>query len=91
MKPEIDIEKIAHLARLTLTSDEATRFKRDLETVIELAEGLSKLPEIPEAAELGGAFREDAPGECLSRDELLSNAHETSDGCFSVPQAVQGA
>lgn len=89
MRPEIDIEKIARLARLELTGDEAESFKKELEAVIGLAEKLSELPDLPETKKGKSALREDIPGNCLSREELLSNAPEASENAFAVPRAVR--
>ncbi len=90
MRPEIDIERIARLARFNLTTLEATQLKSELEAVIELAEKLSELPELKSRDERAGVLREDIPEKCLSVEELLSNAPKTSQSCFVAPRTVQG-
>ena len=89
MKPEISIEKIAKLSRLTLDEGESERLYKDLLAMIDFA---GKLPDAgPYDGEAqDSVFREDIPKSCLSREELLSNAPDRTEEFFRVPRTVKG-
>lgn len=92
-KAEVDIDRIAELSRLTLTDDEKTRFRKDLEDIIGFADVLSELDtgDIDASAHITGSvnvFRDDKVTNGNKRNEMLANA-PTSDGVyFSVPKVV---
>ena len=89
MQPEIDIKKLAKLAKLSLDDAECEGLLGDLKAMMALAE---KLPEPPLTVSHGrvNVLREDIPGSCLTNDELLANAPDRLSDCFRVPRTVGG-
>ena len=89
MKPEISIEKIAKLSRLTLDESESERLYKDLLAMIDF---VGKLPDTGPSGseEQASVFREDITKSCLPREELLSNAPDRTEEFFRVPRTVKG-
>lgn len=87
---EIDIEKIAKLAKLRLTDEEAEKAK----TMLSLAENNFNLLPNPAQCEISSIskdiafFREDVISDSLERDILLQNAPQTQDNAFVVPRII---
>ncbi|KAA3635408.1 MAG: Asp-tRNA(Asn)/Glu-tRNA(Gln) amidotransferase subunit GatC [Armatimonadetes bacterium] len=93
MPVEIDIAKVANLARIALTEEELTRYGSQLEDILVHAERVQGLP--TEGVEptshplpLVNGFRPDETDECLDRDSFLSQAPDSSDGQFRVPRIL---
>lgn len=93
MPVDIDIAKVAHLARLALTEEELTEYGAQLEVILGHAERVQALP--TEGVEptshplpMVNAFRPDEVGECLDRDVVLSEAPDAADGQFRVPRIL---
>lgn len=86
----IDIKHIAKLAHLRIDDDKSAEFESEMAEIIAIFE---RLPEIdnelilePENAMM---LRKDiAETDKFTRDELLANAPEIQNGCFSVPKTV---
>jgi aspartyl-tRNA(Asn)/glutamyl-tRNA(Gln) amidotransferase subunit C len=92
---EIDVQKVAALARLTLEPAEAERFRPQLARVLEFIAQLDELDTraveptshvVPVATPL----RSDTTREGLDRDEVLAQAPQTMEGAFVVPKFVEG-
>lgn len=92
-KTQIEIEKIARLAKLSLEKEELEALRGDLEKILDFAGSLSGesleegellLESLPEME-----LREDQMGACLPRDEILAGAPESRDGFFYVPKTVK--
>lgn len=93
MPVDIDIAKVAKLARLALGDDELEAYGQQLSDILEHAERVQALP--TEGVEptshpmpLVNAFRPDEVGECLDRDVVLSEAPDAADGQFRVPRIL---
>jgi aspartyl-tRNA(Asn)/glutamyl-tRNA(Gln) amidotransferase subunit C len=93
--PEIDIDHVAHLARLDLTEAERATFAPQLERIVAYVDKLQGLDtEGIEASfqVVGGnvhnVFREDEIGPGLSPDEALANAPQRENGYFRVPRIL---
>ena len=82
MKPEISIEQVAKISRITLDEGESERLYKDLIAMIDA--GLSS------GEEQTSVFRGDIPKSCLSREELLANAPDRTEEFFRVPRTVKG-
>ncbi len=87
---EVDIKKIAKLARLRIEPEEEEKFQKEMENIIAMVE---KLPDVPVSdlrpkAEDRMPLRPDVVTESLSREEILKNAPETTAGCVVVPKTV---
>ena len=85
---------VADLARLKLTEEEQELITKDLENVINFADKLNELDidNIDPTAHvipIQNVFREDIKNESFDREELLKNAPESEEGCYSVPKIVE--
>ncbi len=90
-----DVQKIAALARLTLSSEEASRFAPQLERVLDHIAQLeevdtSSVEATSHVVALSTPLRNDVVREGLSRDEALSQAPRAAEGAFVVPKFVEG-
>jgi len=93
MPANIDIERVAHLARMALTDDELARYSEQLVHIIEHAERVQALP--TEGVEptshplpMVNAFRADVVTESLARDDALAGAPDAENGFFRVPKIL---
>ncbi|MCT4544253.1 MAG: Asp-tRNA(Asn)/Glu-tRNA(Gln) amidotransferase subunit GatC [Vallitalea sp.] len=88
------VEHVANLARLNLTEEEKEEMISDMGVIIEFADRINELniEDITPTAHvipINNVFREDIVQPSFSRDELLKNAPNKEDGCFSVPRIVE--
>ncbi|MEE8486285.1 MAG: Asp-tRNA(Asn)/Glu-tRNA(Gln) amidotransferase subunit GatC [Acidimicrobiia bacterium] len=93
MPVEIDIVKVAALARLALTEEELDKFGSQLGDILEHAERVQALPTdgVPPTSHplpMVNAFREDVTAECLDRESFLRSAPDTAGGQFRVPRIL---
>ncbi len=93
MPVEIDIVKVAQLARIALTAEELDAYSSQLADILEHAERVQALP--TEGVEptshplpMVNAFRPDEVGECLEPESFLSEAPDVHDGRFRVPRIL---
>jgi aspartyl-tRNA(Asn)/glutamyl-tRNA(Gln) amidotransferase subunit C len=93
MPVEIDIERVASLARIALTDDELAAYAAQLVNILDHAERVQALP--TEGVEptshplpMVNAFRPDVVTGSLDRDDVLAGAPETEDGYFRVPRIL---
>jgi aspartyl-tRNA(Asn)/glutamyl-tRNA(Gln) amidotransferase subunit C len=89
---EEDVAAVARLARLSLTSEERTRFARELEAIVTWADSLQSLdtegvPPLRLDAE-GGAPRDDTERPGLPREQALEAAPDQAEGLFRVPRIL---
>jgi len=94
MPVDIDIAKVARLARIGLTPEELEEYGSQLGDILAHAALVQELPtdDVPPTAHplpLVNAFREDEPGESLDRDEVLSQAPDTEGPYFRVPPYLE--
>ena len=88
---EMDIKRLAKLARLEIEEDQAAGFEKDMANILGMVENLPELtdsgalidPESPMK------LREDKSEQNYRRDELLKNAPQTQAGCVVVPRVVE--
>ena len=88
-----EVRKVALLARLELAEEELDAQAANLNTLLEQFEKLQALDvtgiePTSHAIPLVNVLREDVLRPSLSRDEVLVNAPEASDGCFVVPRVL---
>lgn len=90
-----DVARIAHLARLGLTSEELDLFARQLAGILAYAEQLQEIdttgvPPTSHPLSLTAALRDDEPRPSLPREEALEMAPEpdTTAGLFKVPRVL---
>jgi aspartyl-tRNA(Asn)/glutamyl-tRNA(Gln) amidotransferase subunit C len=84
------VAKVARLARLDLADDEIEAFAGQLAGVMEHfrdvdALDLADVEPMTRPYPLVNVLRDDTVGECLDRDEVLSEAPDPVDGRFRVP------
>ena len=94
MPVEIDVEHVARLARLSLTSEELERFRRQLALILEHAEKVGEVaaedvPPTSHPVPRSNVFRTDEVEPCLSQEEALATAPETEAGRFKVPPIIE--
>jgi aspartyl-tRNA(Asn)/glutamyl-tRNA(Gln) amidotransferase subunit C len=90
---EDEVDHIAHLARLELSSEEKTQFSRDLSGILNYVTQLRELDTSEIEATftvipLRNVFREDRAEPSISPDEALSNAPEREGDYFRMPRIL---
>ena len=90
-----EVKKVALLARLELTDDEIDGQAANLNALLEqfeklLALDVTGIEPTSHAIPMVNVLREDILRPSLSRDEVLANAPQASDGCFVVPRVLEG-
>ncbi len=93
MADRISVDTVAHvarLARLALGPDELETMTAQLDTVLDHfadidALDLAAVDPMTQPYPLVNVLRDDIPGPCLHRDEVLAEAPATDDGRFWVP------
>ena len=93
MPVEIDIAKVARLARLDLSAEELELYGAQLQDILEHAARVQALatddlPPTSHPIDMVNAFREDVVTGSLDRDEILAAAPEVVDGFFRVPRIL---
>jgi aspartyl-tRNA(Asn)/glutamyl-tRNA(Gln) amidotransferase subunit C len=89
-----EVEHIAKLARLQLTDAQKTRYRGQLEAILDHIAKLQELDteNVPPTASVSVAqmpLRADEPRPGLSKDELLKNAPKQEDGQFQIPPVFE--
>jgi aspartyl-tRNA(Asn)/glutamyl-tRNA(Gln) amidotransferase subunit C len=92
-----DVDRIAELARLALTSDERALFARQLADILAYAEQVQEvnttgIPATSHACARAESLRDDQERPGLSRDEALAQAPDADRkaGLFKVPRVLGG-
>ena len=93
MPVDIDIAKVAHLARLDLSAEELERYGAQLGDILEHAERVQALPTdgVPPTSHplpMTNAFRVDEVTGSLDRDEVLAQAPDADGPYFRVPKIL---
>ena len=86
----VDVEHIAHLARLALTPDEIEQYRQQLSDILDHFETLRQLDTSTVAPTatvlpLRTIMRRDEIHPSLPTDDALANAPDQHDGFFRVP------
>ena len=84
-----EVERIAELAKLTLSDAEKDMFQEQLSNILEYAEMLQQvdttgIPPTTSALPLNNVMRPDELALSLPNDEALFNAPDAEDGSFKV-------
>ena len=92
--PEIDIQYVAHLARLELTPEEEKKFGEQLGHILGYVEKLKELDVMnveptAHATPLVNVTRADEVRPSLPHDDALRNAPAQANGLFIVPKIVE--
>ena len=88
---EIDVRRIAKLAKLDIPEEELPRMERELASIVSMVE---KLPELASQESLLDPentmeLRPDVVQPSFPRDEMLKNVPDTAAGCLMVPKVVE--
>ena len=88
-----DINKVAHLARLELSSSEIDRLTTDMNNIIGYIDKLAELETdsvepTSHAVPVTNAFREDKRKDYFTVEKGLSNAPDSENGSFKVPKVI---
>ena len=91
---DLDVAYIAKLARINLTEAEAKVFQKQLDDVLNYVEKLRQadVSHVEAAAHtlpIFNVFRGDAPGDCFTAEQALSNAPRQANDLFVVPKVVE--
>ncbi len=91
-----DVRRVARLARLELTDDEAAVQLRSINELMERFESLRELDvegiePTAHSAPINNVLREDAARPSLPRDEALAGAPDAREGCFAVPLILEAS
>jgi aspartyl-tRNA(Asn)/glutamyl-tRNA(Gln) amidotransferase subunit C len=91
---EKDVDHVAKLARLEITDEERTRYRMQLNAILDHAAGLagldvSAVPPTAHILPLSNVWRPDVIAPSLPRDEALANAPDKAKGCFRVPKIIE--
>lgn len=90
----MDVRRVATLARLALTDEEAEVFRGQMAGIVGFVRKIGDLDiagiePTTHAHPVENVFREDAAVEGLDRETVLSNAPKQADGQFVVPKIVE--
>jgi aspartyl-tRNA(Asn)/glutamyl-tRNA(Gln) amidotransferase subunit C len=93
MPVEIDIAKVANLARIALSDADLAVYGSQLEDILEHAERVQALPTdgvepTSHPLPMVNGFRDDDVLPSLDRDSFLSQAPDAEDGQFRVPRIL---
>ena len=88
-----EVEHVAELARLEVSSAEKERLTEQMNQILEYMEKLNELEtagvaSTSHAIDLNNAFRADVIRQSLSRNESLGNAPESNEEEFTVPRVI---
>lgn len=91
---EIDVKYVAHLARVTLTSEESHRLGAQLGNILGFIEKLnevdvSQVEPTAHAVPLVNVTRPDEIRPSLPQEDALRNAPAKANGLFMVPKIVE--
>ena len=91
---EMDLSRVAKLARLELMPEEQQRLAPQLGEVLKYVDKLKELDvsdvePTAHAVPLCNVLRKDEPCESLSQEEALRNAPKVANGLFVVPKIVE--
>jgi aspartyl-tRNA(Asn)/glutamyl-tRNA(Gln) amidotransferase subunit C len=88
-----DVAHLAHLARIALTDDELDHLAPQLDQIIAAVARVQEVaaegvPPTSHALPLVNVFRDDAPAQCLTPQQALSQAPAVEKQQFRVPRIL---
>ncbi|MEO1528298.1 MAG: Asp-tRNA(Asn)/Glu-tRNA(Gln) amidotransferase subunit GatC [Planctomycetota bacterium] len=88
-----DVSKLALLARLDLSEEEANQLAPQLESILGFVAKLSELDTedvepMTTALDVDNRWREDSLAKSLDREQALANAPSADEECFRVPPVL---
>ena len=87
---EIDIMRLAKLAKLSIPEDKVEEFRKKMEDIIQMDENLPDLDTQGSLVDPTNTMelRKDEVQPSFPRDEMLQNAPYTAAGCILIPKVV---
>ncbi|OGC41220.1 asparaginyl/glutamyl-tRNA amidotransferase subunit C [candidate division WOR-1 bacterium RIFOXYD2_FULL_36_8] len=90
----MNIDHIAHLARLGLSEEEKMTFSKQLDNILQYAKNLNKLdtkdiPPTSHAIPISNVMREDVVKKYKDIDVILKNGPEIEENMFRVPKIME--
>ncbi|MBC7958443.1 MAG: Asp-tRNA(Asn)/Glu-tRNA(Gln) amidotransferase subunit GatC [Vallitaleaceae bacterium] len=88
------VTHVANLARLNLTEEEKEVMTKDMASIISFVDqmnglDISEIKPTDHIIPINNVFRDDVVKPSMNREELLRNAPEQENGCYSVPKIVE--
>ena len=89
--PEINIRRIAKLARLHVEENEIPKFEQEMGNIVGMVENLPEFTDtkLPLNEKDAMTLRRDQAEPSMKREHLLANAPATQAGCIVVPKIVE--
>ncbi|KJR42994.1 Glu-tRNAGln amidotransferase, C subunit [Candidatus Magnetoovum chiemensis] len=89
-----EVKHIAALARLTLTSEEIERYRKQLDSILLYMNKLNQvdttnIEPTSHAVEMTSIHRDDAVKPSLTQTEALENAPDKTDKFYRVPKIIE--
>lgn len=89
-----DIRRIAHLARIRIDADEATRYQAQLNDILHLIEQMQTIDTqgiepMAHACDVYQRLREDVVTETNRREVFQAVAPQVEDGLYLVPKVIE--
>lgn len=89
-----EVEKVARLAKLTLSEGAIERMAKDMDAMLDYVATLERLntdgiTATAHAVPMSNAFRKDELSPSLPRDEVMASAPLTANGAFRVPKVIE--
>lgn len=90
-----EIQKIARLARLSISEEESEVYKKDLNTILNYVKELTELDTedvkpMSHVLEIKNVWRDDSADKVSDSEDLLSNAPKREKDYFKVPKILEG-
>ena len=90
-----DVERVASLARLSVSDEEADRLAAELDSLLEYVETLRQvdtdgIEPTSHVIPMATPMRQDRPVPSLDPELALANAPERGDSAFVVPKVIEG-
>jgi aspartyl-tRNA(Asn)/glutamyl-tRNA(Gln) amidotransferase subunit C len=87
----IDIQKLADLARITITKEEEAAFASDLESIVAFVDQIkaSNVSHVSNINDNENVFREDTVAPLSSAYDLVQVAPSHQDGFVKVPKVIE--
>lgn len=91
--PESIVDKVAKVARLSLTDAEKAKFEKDMHEILKAFGSLDKaktdgVEPAFQPIETKNVLRDDVVEECLSQEDALSNTEHKENGFFKGPKVI---
>ncbi|MCY0146540.1 Asp-tRNA(Asn)/Glu-tRNA(Gln) amidotransferase subunit GatC [Hoeflea sp. G2-23] len=88
------VKRVAHLARIAVTDEEASRMEGELNVILGFVEQLSEVDvdgvePMTSVMPMAMKKREDVVTDGSKADDIVANAPETTDNFFMVPKVVE--